>query len=45
MLSRDEVMALAAATVTDKTNHAVSISNDGESVSKRIKVSWCSLYI
>ncbi|CAH8461959.1 unnamed protein product [Schistosoma bovis] len=37
MLSRDEVMALAAATVTDKTNHAVSISNDGESVSKRIK--------
>ncbi|XP_018648949.1 hypothetical protein Smp_176380 [Schistosoma mansoni] len=37
MLSRDEVMALAAATVADKTTPAVSISNDGESVSKRIK--------
>ncbi|KAH8852424.1 hypothetical protein KSF78_0001121 [Schistosoma japonicum] len=37
MLSRDEVIALAAATVIDKTNPVVSASNGGESVSKRIK--------
>ncbi|CAH8455125.1 unnamed protein product [Schistosoma turkestanicum] len=37
MLSRHEVMALAAATVADKTNPVVSVSSDGESVSKRIK--------
>ncbi|KAK4474194.1 hypothetical protein MN116_003492 [Schistosoma mekongi] len=37
MLSRDEVIALAAATAIDKTNPVVTASNGGESVSKRIK--------
>ncbi|CAH8832811.1 unnamed protein product [Trichobilharzia szidati] len=37
MLSRKEVIALAAATVSDKTNPVVSLSKDGESISQRIK--------
>nr|CAH8830497.1 unnamed protein product [Trichobilharzia regenti] len=37
MLSREEVIKLAAATVSDKTNPVVSLSKDGESISQRIK--------
>ncbi|VDQ12175.1 unnamed protein product [Trichobilharzia regenti] len=38
MLSREEVIKLAAATVSDKTNPVVSLSKDGESISQRIKI-------
>ncbi|CAH8473955.1 unnamed protein product [Heterobilharzia americana] len=37
MLSRDEVVALAAATAADKPNPVILPSSDGENVSRRIK--------